>query len=191
MPKTFARRWLMVPSLLTLVGAVVLVGVLMRGQQATAGAAQTMTVALIAPQQAHPGEQIDVQLVATDARNLAGFQATVQSADARLGLLGATLADDLTRGGRDLLPLGPLVDERRVTLGAATCPVASCGTLQRNAAARVDQGVDGRVVLGTIELVATQPGQYTLALENLRLVDPEGNQLPSTTRATVVQVTVK
>ncbi|WP_026369628.1 cohesin domain-containing protein [Kallotenue papyrolyticum] len=158
-------------------------------QQAVAAkVAQTTTVRLIPPATARSGEAIEVLLVAEQARNLAGFQATVHFDASRLRLSGALLEKDLQRSGRDLLVLGPVMRDGSVALGAATCPVVACAQPPRPGVARIDHGVSGRVVLARLTFYTEAPGAYVVSLENVRLVDPQGRSLPLAVSGTVLNV---
>lgn len=168
-------RWVL---LLVLIALLTGAGTTLLNGESPAGAAQTGTViTLVLPDEAHPGELIPVKLVARQARNLAGFQAAVHFNSGSLRGAGIVMEDDLSRTGRQVMPLVPVRGDGVIYLGAATCPVSDCSTSDYAAAPRATQGVDGDVELATLELVASEPGNYPLSLDRLQLVDPQGNQL--------------
>lgn len=139
------------------------------------------TVALVAAAQPIPHELLVVTLIVNNARNLAGFQATVRFDPTQLHPADVALTDELARSGRDVLRLGPVLREDSVALGAATCPVAQCRELPVDEVARPVQGVYGRVELATFQFMASTPGRYVLQLDDVQLVDPDGHPLATTT----------
>jgi hypothetical protein len=159
-------------------------------QETLVKAAQAGTVIiLVPPDQAHPGEPIQVKLVASGAQNLAGFQATVRY-DTSLRMAGIVAEGGLTGSGRGIVPLAPIRREGAVLVGAATCPVADCAASDYTLP-RASLGVNGNVILATLELVASEPGHYQLAVEDVQLVDPQANQLGAATSDVTLEVTVK
>jgi hypothetical protein len=178
--RTLVQRRLLYAIAFAGITIAVLLGLSLSNQAATASSSQAASVILEPIGVAQPGAAIKVQIVATNVRDLAGFQAKVRFDSAKLRLLDASVATDLQASGRDLLALEPLVQPGAVTLGAATCPVRNCHDPRPQRAQRIDRGVDGRVVLGTIEFYATQPGEYALTLDRVKLVDPQGNALAFT-----------
>ena len=148
---------------------------------ATANAVDGETmVVLVAPASSAPNELLTVKLIVHNARNLAGFQATVRFDPNQLHPTGAALEDELARSGREVLRLDPVMREDSVALGAATCPVAQCSELPVEEIARPAQGVYGRVELATFQFIASTPGRYVLQLDEVQLVDPEGKPLATT-----------
>lgn len=141
-----------------------------------AGAFGETAVVLVPDGEVRAGELITLRVEVRNASDLAGFQGTVRFDQASLRLTGASVDGDLARGGRGLLPLGPVTGDGSVALGAATCPIADCAGLEP-AAQRVERGVSGRVRLGTLEFFSATPGSYTLSLDGVQLVDPQGNRL--------------
>lgn len=185
---TLVQRRLLYAVVFAVITAVGLFGLVFFNQQAAASASQVATVTLEPVGSTKPGVAMTVQVVANHARNLAGFQARVRFDTTKLRLLDASAATELERTGRDLLALEPVEQQGSVTIGAATCPVKDCHDTRPKRAQRINRGVDGRVVLATIEFSAEQPGQYALALEHVKLVDPQGNALAFTTADTVLDV---
>jgi hypothetical protein len=153
------------------------------------GMAPSARVSLVTPEDARPGEIIRVALVATDVQDLAGFQGTVHFDRAQLRLTGAIIGDDITRTGRGLLPLGPVLRETSAVVGAATCP-AACGEPRPARVERPRPAVAGQVNLATIEFYTEQPGQYELSLDGVQLVNPQGARMPVTVSGASLQVTV-
>ncbi|HEY0603140.1 MAG TPA: cohesin domain-containing protein [Herpetosiphonaceae bacterium] len=180
------QRWLY-PGVL-LVGALMLIGALVYEQRASASPTGTATIALVAPAQARAGSLITVDLVASNVRNLAGYQATIKYDSAQMRLVGASIADDLKRGGRDVLPLGPTEQTGAVVLGAVSCPVRKCSDARPAQAQRIPSGIDGTVKVGTVRFYAAAPGSYPLTLADVRLVDPQGQFLPVTATSIVLNV---
>ena len=155
--------------------------------RATAAQAGT-TVSLEVPQGAAPGDLIEVRLVADNARNLGGFQAAVHYDPAQLRLTGAQLPEQLGTSGRDLLALGPVFRSDSVVIGAASCPVQNCSEALQGRAQQEAEGVNGRVELATFTFYVEQPGQYTLQLQGVKLVDPQGATLPQDSLDAVLDV---
>lgn len=135
------------------------------------------TLTLVPVGQVRAGELITVRLVARNARDLAGFQGSVRYDTAGLRLTGASVDEGLGQGGRDVLPMGPVMSEGQVALGAATCPIGDCASQEPALARRVEGGVNGQVTLGTLEFVSQAPGSYNLSLDGVIFVDPQGNPL--------------
>ena len=146
---------------------------------------------MITPTAAYTGTLISVDLVASNVHNVTGYQAAVEFDATHVRLVGASIADDLKRGGRDFLQLGPVERDGAVVIGAATCPVGKCSNPDPARAVRVPRGIDGRVTLGTVRFYVTTPGQYTLSLDEVRLVDPQGHFLPASASSAVLDVVAK
>ncbi len=188
MLSTLVQRRLLYAVVLIIMATIALVGLVLFNRQAAASASQTTTVSLEHTEPATAGEPITVRIVANDARNLAGFQARVQFDAAKLRLVDAEAATDLEATGRDLLALEPVVHEGTVAIAAATCPVEHCQDTRPKRAARINRGVDGQVVLGTLVFYTDQPGSFSLTLDAVKLVDPQGNLLAVTTTDTTLDV---
>ena len=148
--------------------------VMQQGSAVQASPADGASVKLVPAGEVRAGEVIEVELVAANVQNLAGFQATVRVNPQQLRLTGATIEEDLTRSGRDILPLGPVLHADEVILGAATCPVEDCNQSVFDPVIQASAGVEGNVTLATIELHANQAGTYQLSLDEVQLIDPEG-----------------
>lgn len=161
-----------------LIAAVCALGLLAALLRAGVAGASGETVLTLEPVgEVRAGQLITVRLVARNAQDLAGFQGVVQYDRAGLRLTGASVDGGLGRSGRGVLPLGPVMSDGSVALGAATCPLRDCASLQTRLAARVERGVSGRVELGTLEFVGAVPGSYRLSLDGVQFVDPQGNRL--------------
>ena len=184
------QTWMYV-SVLAIVGALILANALFSQQRATASSTQGATITLNAPAQARAGKLIEIDLIAANVHNLAGYQATVEFNQANVRLVGASIADDIKGSGRDFLPLGPLERPGAVVLGAASCPADRCSDPRPAQARRITRGVDGRVKLGTVRFYAAAPGQYPLTLTDVRLVDPQGQLLPVTAASIVLNVSAR
>ncbi len=173
---------------LVVVAVLVMLGAIFFGYSAV-NASQETTVELVPSGSMSAGDVITVKLVAHNVRNLGGFQSTVRFDPAQLHVTGATLAEDLKRSGRDLLPLGPVLRDDAAVLGAVTCPAGSCENAQpQRSFLRMLAGVGGDVDLGDVSFLANAPGTYNLTLDNVQLVDPQGNRL--TVRAVGTTLTV-
>ena len=136
------------------------------------------TVFLSQPVQARVGETTVIKLVVNNAKDLAGFQATLTFDPNVIHLTNATLSTELSRTGRGLLALGPVIGYDTATLGAATCPMLACTNLaEARLAQRQTQGVYGRVELAEFEVFIVAPGAHTLTLSDVQLVVPDGSAL--------------
>lgn len=170
-----------------LAAAACALAVLMLVRAGLAGASGDTVLALVPAGEARAGELITVRLVAYNARDLAGYQGAVGYDPAALRLTGAAVDDGLGRAGRGVLPLGPVMRERSVVLGAATCPVSDCAS-SAGPALRTEIGASGTVELGTLEFYSDAPGSYTLTLDGVQLVDPQGNRLAARAEGLVLEV---
>lgn len=175
-------------TLLVSVAVCVLIALGLFARSGIVGAAGETTVVFVPEGEVRAGDLITVRIEVRNASDLAGFQGTVRYDQASLRLTGATVDQDLTRSGRGILPLGPVMNEGSVALGAATCPAGDCAGQQSAGAARVERGLSGRVQLGTLEFYSTAPGSYTLSLDGVQLVDPQGNRLQVSTLPFVLEV---
>jgi hypothetical protein len=157
------------------------------GRSATADSGPT-TVSLVVsqPVQAVTYQKMVVKLVVNNAKDLAGFQATLSFDPTTVHLTGAKLSDELSRTGRGLITLGPVIGYDSATLGAATCPVLICENLaDARVAQRQTQGVYGRVELAEFEVFILTPGAHTLTLSDVQLVAPDGSVLKAATTNTL------
>lgn len=185
------RPRLRLPHLL-LVGSLIALGiavVFFTNNRAAAEAATPATVTFVVPTQARIGEAITIDIVADEARNVAGFQAAVQFDTTQLRVTSTDVGAGLGVRGRDVLVMPAVTRTNGVVLGAASCPVANCYDTRLQDAARTSSGVSGRIVLGHLYLYTEAAGQYQLTLSDVQLVDPQGNQLPITTTNTTLTVT--
>jgi hypothetical protein len=175
-------------SALVIIAVLAMIAVLVFGYSAV-NASQETTVELVPAGQVTTDDIITVKLVAHNVRNLGGFQSTVHFDPAQLHLSGVVLADDLKRSGRDVLPLGPVLRDDAAVFGAVTCPAGSCADVQpQRSFMRMLTGVGGDIELGTVEFLANAPGAYNLTLDNVQLVDPQGNRLAVRTIGTTLTV---
>lgn len=189
MTKTILTQPLKFLPLISALILFVLAGIVLLSRDIFVNAAQQGTiVSLIPPDQAYVGELITVKLVVYNAQNLAGFQSAVHHDANNLYVSGAIFEKGLSQSGRDIMPIIPIRREDAVILGAGTCPVADCSDTQYNSAARYTQGVNGYVELAKLELIANAPGRYELILEDVQLIDPQGNQLGATTTNVMLEV---
>jgi hypothetical protein len=164
------------PALLLAAAACALVITAALFQAGLVGASGDTVLTLVPSGDVRAGQLITLKLVANNANDLAGFQGTVQY-DPALRLTGAGVDNALARSGRGLVPLGPVMRDGSVVLGAATCPVSDCGSTPGRAGPRVEGGLSGQVELGTLEFYSAAPGSYSLTLDGVQFVDPQGNPL--------------
>jgi hypothetical protein len=176
------------PAIIITAISLIIAAVVALIQVGVVGASQEPALALVVQGQAQVGSLITVKVVGRNTNNLAGFQGVVRYDAAHLRLTGATVDNALSRTGRGLLPLGPVLRDGEVVLGAATCPVSDCATTQAPSTRRSSQGVSGQVELGTLSFYSTAPGNYTLTLDGVQFVDPQGNRLPVLAESMVLEV---
>lgn len=172
------------------IAALALAGAALSGGSAAARSAPAATVALLPPAHARAGDLINVRLVARGAHDLAGYQGAVRFDPAQLRYISAEVSAGFGAAGQEVLPLGPVLRDGAVALGAATCPVAICHASRSVPAAQV-LGLDGQVELGVVSFYAAAPGRYRLTLADVRLVDPQGSPLASVTSDTFVDVAAR
>ena len=186
---TLSAKQLFNPLLLAVVVGLVLGGLLMVSGSRVVNALQQETeVTLVTPTEAYAGELITVTLVVNNAQNLAGYQGLVRYDADYLTVAGVVPEKGLTLSGRDMMPLEPVRSQGVVFLGAGTCPVSDCSVSTYNSVPRFTLGVDGYVELSTLQFLVGPPGSYDLLLENVQLVDPQGNQLSATVTNTTLNV---
>lgn len=186
----FLRNWSFKKSVLfaTAIGLVAFISTLALGQEETVSASQQGTVVTIElPAEAYTGELITGKLVVHNAQNLAGFQATIGYDQNNLSASVYT-EEGLETGGRNILLLDPVRREGAIVVGAATCPSADCGDSYARQSRQQARGVDGFAELATLELYADVPGSYELRLENVKLVDPQGNLLATAANGAMLVV---
>jgi len=179
------RRWIY-SVVLCVLGVLAAVATISFGYN-TARASQETRVELVSTGSARVGEPFTVKLVVENSHNLAGFQSSVNYDAAVVKVGDVTFADGLKSNGRDMLPLGPTGREGLLILGAATCP-GDCTSAEPWNNAKATVGVDGRVELADLSFYSDVPGSYELKLDNVKLVDPQGNLLTTVTANTVIQV---
>ncbi len=176
------------PGLLIVLIALVCTGAFALNQATRAGASQDTVVSFVPVGDTRAGALITVKLVGTNVRDLAGFQGTVHFDQQNLRLTGATVEKGLAASGRGVLPLGPVMRDGSVVLGAATCPISDCSSATPQLESRIAQGVSGQVELGTLEFYSGTPGSYNLTLDGLQFVDAQGNRLTVRAEPLVLQV---
>jgi hypothetical protein len=181
MNRSWSRSSLVVTLMIALSSVSLVVSLLLVSRQSTAQASPATTLTLAPVGAVRAGEPIRLRLVVAGARNLAGFQAAVAFDSPQVRILDAAAVEGLRGSGRGLLRFGPVLRENVVIFGAATCPVEDCSTAQYRSAARRPLGVNGRVELGEIVLDIAAPGRYNVRIDDVKLVDPQGNPLPAAT----------
>lgn len=181
---TVPGRWF---AAICIPGLLVILAFGLYSSNAGAAAADPL-VRLSVSGQARVGQPVVVDIVAENVRNVAGYQADIGFGDS-LGFVKGGVADGLRGSGRDLLTFGPIERDGSVTLGAASCPASGCNVANPRKAGRITNGVSGRFVLAQLEFAAAAPGQYTLDLSNVKLVDPQGNLITTAAQGINVSVT--
>ncbi len=187
MTGTMLRGRPLAPLALVALAVVAVLAALALGFGGSVSASQEPRV-LLTGGNARIGEEVTLTLSASHVTNLAGFQANVGYDAAGLEIARAELQQGLKASGRDMFTLGPVGTDGMLTLGAATCPASSCTAAQPWRATKKTAGVDGDVALATLTFTAEQAGRYEITLNDVVLVDPQGNQLPATTVNAVVDV---
>lgn len=165
------------PALLIGLALIVCLSIFGINQVTRVGASQDTVLTLVPQGEARTGALITVKLVGRNVANLAGFQGTVRFDGANLRLTSASVERAIGQSGRGVLPLGPVMNDGSVVLGAATCPISDCANPTPQLANRSTNGANGDLDLGTLEFYSGTAGSYTLGLDNVQFVDAQGNRL--------------
>jgi hypothetical protein len=140
------------------------------------------TVFLSSATQVPLGQSTTLQLLVHNAKNLAGFQATLTFDPNVIHLTQAQVSAELSATGRGVVALGPYIRPQAATVGAATCPILDCTNLTAARQALSEPpGVSGQITLAEFEIVVVAPGAHTLMLSEVQLVAPDGALLDATT----------
>jgi hypothetical protein len=191
MVRVLQLGWFKNLILVTTVIGVTFVGALIFNEGAKVSASQQGTmVSFVLPDEAYTGEFIPIKLVVNNAQNLAGFQSTIVFDTNQLQLADVVVESGLKSSGRDLLQMGPVRRDGSVVIGAVTCPSGHCGDSYGKQSQPL-KGVEGQAALATLQLYTEIPGSYELKLENVKLVDPQGNSLAVGSANIVLQVRSK
>ena len=150
-------------------------------------AAAGMKLVLSGPASAGVGQPFVVQLIARNARNLAGYEAELRFDPKALAFGGAqqrTLG--LAATGRGVESLGDVERPDGVTIGAWSCATRDCVTRQ---GPRATTGASGTVTIARISFTALKAGRIHITLGRTVLVDPAGNALKMAAAAAGLSVT--
>lgn len=151
-------------------------------------AQQRPTMTLVAPRNVAVGKPIKLTLVLKSPVDVGGYETNVVFDTSILSVDAVRQRDsDLRRFGRDISPLGPTDLADGIALGFASCPHADC---VRADGAKRRVGGTGTIRLATIILRPASAGRYQIALDQTKLVAPDGTSLPIdiATQAVIVQV---
>ena len=118
-----------------------------------------------------PAGVYEVRLTAAQVRDLASFETTVIYDASRLQVESVKISDWLSVSGRQIIPLGPDIDNAagRVTLGAV-----SFGS---------QPGANGSGVLATLRFRVIATGASQLNLQNAKMTDTQGAAIPLSTES--------
>ena len=111
---------------------------------------------------------VQIPINVKDASNLAGFQFVLSVDPNYLKPVTVEKTTFLTQSGREIVCQDPTIDSTAVRF--------VCVTLRDQPA-----GVDGAGTLATVTLKPTKDGQSPLQLSHVKLVHPDGTELPSQT----------
>jgi hypothetical protein len=125
----------------------------------------TVTAAAKAPLD---GGDMQIQLGVSDVKNLGGFQFVLTVDSKVLQPVSVTKGEFLGSSGREVFCPEPTVDSESVRL--------SCVTLREQPA-----GADGSGTLAIVTLKPEAAGASDLALSHVRLLQPDGTEIPAKT----------
>ncbi len=117
-----------------------------------------------------------VDLVMDDAQNLASFETTIRFDPQRLQLEQVVWSNWLSSTGRQVIPLGPTIDNGS---GRAHLGAISFGS---------QAGVSGHGVLATLRFRPRASGESDLVLEDAKSTDPQGTRLDMITESGSVRI---
>ncbi len=113
----------------------------------------------------------EVQLTAAQVTDLASFEADVAFDASRLQLEEVIFGNWLGSTGRQIIPLGPTIDN---ATGSVSLGAVSFGS---------QPGVDGAGILATLRFRVIAPGVSQLDLENAKMTDTQGSSLTLSTES--------
>ena len=125
------------------------------------------TVSIEGPTRVAPNtDDVQLNVNVKDASNFAGFQFILSMDSAFLQPISVDKTDMLGRTGRDVVCQDPTIDPAAVRF--------VCVTLRPEPA-----GVDGDGTIAVVHLKATNKGKSPVQLSHVKLVHPDGTDLPS------------
>ncbi len=129
----------------------------------------TAVVTITAPEKAPPdGGEVQVQVGVSDVKNIGGFQFVLTVDSKVLKPVSVTKGEFLGSSGREVYCPEPTVDSDSVLL--------KCVTLRDQPA-----GADGSGTLAIVTLKPETAGASDLALSHVRLLEPDGTEIPAKT----------
>lgn len=129
------------------------------------------------PETALPGEWVTIQLKATGAVDVAGFQADLSFDTTQMSLGTAQVNEALARG-RDLISFGYIQHENGVVIAAAVCPVSDCASAQYSLSeAPPPTELTDPITLAEYTFRVRTGGTISVELADILLVDSAGNLL--------------
>jgi len=122
------------------------------------------------------GDLFTVTLMVRNVQNLGSFDLQLRFDPSIAAAQSAELGDFLASTGRDVSPVGPVIDNQAGTLTFGAFSVGD------------EPGPDGDGVLATVLMQAIGEGESLLALNNVQLLDTESQLIPNKTRDGTVRV---
>lgn len=122
------------------------------------------------------GDLFTVTLMVRNVQDLGSFDQQLRFDPSIAAAQSAQLGDFLSSTGRDVSPVGPVIDNQAGTLTYGAFSVGD------------EPGPDGDGVLATVVFQAIGEGESLLALNNVQLLDTESNLIPNKTRDGTVRV---
>ena len=130
---------------------------------------ETATVKVTAPSKVAVGSSdLQAQIDVSDVKNLGGFQFVLTVDSKVLKPVSVSKGEFLGSSGREVFCPEPTVDSDSLQL--------KCVTLRDHPA-----GADGNGILATVTLKPEAAGASALALSQVRLLEPDGTEIPSKT----------
>lgn len=130
---------------------------------------QQATVTVVAPKSVGASaKSVEIQINVENASNLAGFQFVLNVNSQVLQPVSVDKTGFLTQSGREILCQNPTIESGAVRF--------TCVTLRDT-----PPGVDGSGTLAVVTLKPSGKGTSPLALSHVKLVHPDGSELPSRT----------
>ncbi len=126
----------------------------------------TAVVTIMAPAKAAPdGDELQIQVGVSDVKNIGGFQFVLTVDSKILKPVSVAKGEFLGSSGREVFCPEPTVDSASVLL--------KCVTLRDQPA-----GADGSGTLAIVTLKPEAAGASDLALSHVRLLEPDGTEIP-------------
>jgi hypothetical protein len=112
-------------------------------------------------------DQVDVAIEVENASNLAAFDFILTVDPRLLRVISVQKTPFLTQTGREAVCGQPVIQDGSARL--------ACVTLRE-----APPGVDGSGTIATVSIQPLETGKASLSLSNVRLLHPDGSELPST-----------